>query len=131
MAFLKIENVKISGLSACVPKQIDENSLFPLFDDEVCKNFVTTTGIERKRKVEADVCTSDLCIAAAEQLIADLNWCKEDISFLIFVTQTADYILPATSPIIQNRLGLSNNCYTLDISLVCRGWVYGMSVITA
>ena len=131
MAFLKIENVRISGLSACVPKQIDENSSFPLFDDVACKNFVATTGIERKRRSASDVCTSDLCIAAAEKLIADLNWRKEDISFLIFVSQTADYVLPATSPIMQDRLGLSLDCYTLDISLGCSGWVYGMSVITA
>ena len=131
MAFLKIENVRLSGLSACVPKQIDENSLFPLFNYEDYKNFVATTGIERKRKVESDVCTSDLCIAAAEQLITDLNWNREDISFLIFISQTPDYILPATSPIIQTRLGLSNECYTLDISLGCSGWIYGMSVIAS
>jgi 3-oxoacyl-[acyl-carrier-protein] synthase-3 len=129
MAFLEISNVKISGISACVPKQMDENSLFPLFDSEALKNFVASTGIERKRKAPTNVCTSDLCIEAAEKLIADLHWNKEDISFLVFVTQTPDYILPATSPIIQERLGLSQNCYTLDISLGCSGWVYGMSVL--
>lgn len=131
MAFLKIENVRVCGLSACVPKQVEENSLFPLFDDEAYKNFVTTTGVERKRKVTSDVCTSDLCVAATEKLIEDLNWHKEEISFLIFVSQTADYILPATSPVIQNRLGLSKDCYTLDISLGCSGWIYGMSVIAS
>jgi len=131
MAFLKIENVRISGLAACVPEQVDENSLFPLFDHEAYSNFIATTGVERKRKVPPDICTSDLCIAAAEQLIAGLNWNREDISFLIFVSQTADYILPATSPIIQDRLGLSKDCYTLDISLGCSGWIYGLSVISS
>ena len=131
MAFLKIENVRICGLSACVPKQIEENSMFPFFDNEALQNFVATTGIERKRKVVADVCTSDLCVAAAEKLMSDLDWQREDVSFLIFVSQTADYILPATSLLIQNRLGLSNDCYTLDISLGRSGWVYGMSVISS
>jgi len=131
MAFLQVNNIKIGGLSACVPKNIDENCNFPMFDEDGYKNFVATTGIVRKRMSAADVCTSDLCIAAAERLIADLRWEKEDISFLIFVSQTADYTLPATSPIIQNRLGLSTDCYTLDISLGCSGWVYGMSVISS
>ena len=131
MAFLKIENVKVSGLSACVPKQIEENSSFPLFDADAYKNFVATTGIERKRKATPAICTSDLCVRAAEQLIADLNWQKEDISFLIFVSQSPDYALPATSPIIQNRLGLPIDCYTMDISLGCSGWVYGLNVIAA
>ena len=131
MAFLQINNVKISGLSACVPKNIDENRDFPMFDEESCKNFVAVTGVERKRIVPADICTSDLCVAAAEKLIADLGWDKEEIALLVFVSQTPDYQLPATSCIIQDRLGLNKDCYALDISLGCSGWVYGLSVITA
>jgi 3-oxoacyl-[acyl-carrier-protein] synthase-3 len=128
MAFFKIENVKISGVSACVPKQVEENKDFPLFDSEAYQKYVATTGVERKRIAPGNVCTSDLCIPAAESLITKLGWNKEDISVLILVTQTQDYILPATSPLIQDRLGLGKNCYTLDISLGCSGWVYGMSV---
>src|SRR5690606_32663256 len=40
-----------------------------------------------------------------------------------------DYLLPATSVILQNRLGLSKNCMALDIGLGCSGYVYGLSVI--
>jgi 3-oxoacyl-[acyl-carrier-protein] synthase-3 len=93
------------------------------------KNFIDTTGIKRKRKADINICTSDLCISAAETLLSNLQWNKEDISAIILVTQTPDYIQPATSCIIQQRLGLDKECYTLDISLGCSGWVYGMSVI--
>ncbi|MDR0506469.1 MAG: ketoacyl-ACP synthase III [Dysgonamonadaceae bacterium] len=127
MAFLQVKNVKISGLSACVPKQIEENVDFPLFDSESYKNFAATTGIERKRISTAKVCTSDLCIAAAEKLIDSLAWNRDEISVLVFVTQTPDYMLPATSCIIQDKLKLSRDCYALDISLGCSGWVYGLS----
>jgi 3-oxoacyl-[acyl-carrier-protein] synthase-3 len=129
MAFLKIDNIQVKGFAACVPKQIDENRLYPLFDSESFRKFVETTGIERKRKVPDNICTSDLCVQAAERLVSDMNWNKDDVSVLVFVTQTPDYILPATSPIIQQRLGLSKDCYTLDISLGCSGWVYGISVV--
>jgi len=131
MAFLQLNNVKISGLSACVPKKIDENANFPMFDGESYQNFVAVTGIERKRVSSKNICTSDLCVAAGEKLIADLGWKKEEIALLVFVTQTSDYILPATSPLIQHKLGLSKDCYTLDISLGCSGWVYGLSVISS
>ncbi|MCL2218657.1 MAG: ketoacyl-ACP synthase III [Chitinispirillia bacterium] len=131
MAFFKVENVKVSGISACVPKQIEDNAQFPLFDDKDLQNFVATTGVERKHRAPQGVITSDLCVAAAEALISDLHWNREDISILVFVTQTADYILPATSPIIQHKLGLGKGCYTLDISLGCSGWVYGMSVVSS
>jgi 3-oxoacyl-[acyl-carrier-protein] synthase-3 len=129
MAFFKIENVKISGISACVPKEIEENNSYPLFENEGVKNFIATTGVERKRMSPENICTSDLCVTAAKVLITELQWKKEDISVLVFVTQTPDYILPATSPIMQDRLGLTKGCYTLDISLGCSGWVYGMSVV--
>ncbi|MCL1945950.1 MAG: ketoacyl-ACP synthase III [Chitinivibrionia bacterium] len=131
MAFLKIENVKMSGISACVPKNIEENSRYLLFDDKNYRDFVAMTGVERKRKRDSDVCLSDLCVAAAQKLIADLQWNKEEISFLLLVTQSQDYILPATSIIIQDRLGLPKDCFALDISLGCSGWVYGMSVISS
>lgn len=126
MAFLKTENVKISGISACVPKGIEETVSYPLLSKEEVKNFIASTGVERKRKVDKNTCTSDLCLAAAEKLISDLSWNKEDISILIFVSQTPDYLQPATSCIIQNKLGLNKECFSLDISLGCSGWVYGL-----
>ena len=70
-------------------------------------------------------------MSAAEELIQRLGWEKHSIEAVVFVTQTPDYYEPATSCIIQNRLGLSTNCMTLDISLGCSGWVHAMSVISA
>jgi 3-oxoacyl-[acyl-carrier-protein] synthase-3 len=102
-----------------------------LFDTESLTAFINGTGVERKRKAPADTCTSDLCIAAAEQLIKDLQWNKEDIDILIFVSQTPDYVLPATACVIQERLGLSTDCYAMDISLGCSGWVYGLQVVSS
>jgi 3-oxoacyl-[acyl-carrier-protein] synthase-3 len=123
--------LKISGFSASVPKQTAENADFHLFDSEAYKNFVATTGIERRRVSLPDLCTSDLCLQAAETLIADLQWQKSEIDALVFVTQTPDYHLPATSCLLQDKLGLSRHCYTLDISLGCSGWVYGLSALAA
>jgi 3-oxoacyl-[acyl-carrier-protein] synthase-3 len=94
-------------------------------------NFLSTTGIQARRKASLEVTTSDLCYAAAEKLIEELKWDKSEIDALVFVTQTPDYILPATSPILQSKLGLSKDCYTLDISLGCSGWVYALSAIAA
>lgn len=130
MAFLDIKHVKITGISACVPKCVEENAeLYGKWGEY--DNFLNTTGIERHRKANAETCASDLCRDAAEKLIAELGWNKEDIDALVFVTQTPDYILPATSCVLQKELGLSTECYTLDISLGCSGWVYALSVVGA
>lgn len=130
MAFIKIKNVAIKGLAACVPPNIESNADYNMDKGELAK-LIATTGIESRRICDKDTCTSDLCYKAAKTLIEELHWDKEDIDCLIFVTQTPDYILPATSCILQERLGLSKSCYTLDISLGCSGYVYGMSTITS
>lgn len=132
MAFQTIKNVKIEGISACVPEEVADNSKLELLgDSEDIAKFIETTGIAQRHVVgDSGICTSDLCYQAAEKLLKDLEWDKQDIDCLIFVTQTPDYILPATSCILQDRLGLSKDCYTLDISLGCSGWVYGLATLS-
>ena len=134
MAFLEFKNVRIAGISAGVPKQIFSN-LHPDESDSISKEytpeaFVQTTGV-KERRVSDTLTTSDLCYVAAEKLIEELQWDKKDINALIFVSQTADYFLPATSCILQDRLGLSKECYASDCSLGCSGWVYGLSQLAS
>lgn len=130
MAFLEFKNVRIAGISAGVPKNVASN-LHPSDQDNISheytpEEYVKTTGVE-ERRVSSELTTSDLCYAAAKQLIQDLGWDKNDIGALIFVSQTPDYILPATACILQDRLGLNKECYAEDVALGCSGWVYGLS----
>lgn len=132
MAYLEIKNVEIVGISAAVPSKIIENSeseLFPMPEDY--NRFVETTGIERRRVVDDGTCASDLCFHAAMKLIEELQWDTKEVDCLIFVSQTPDYKLPATSCILQGRLGLSRDCMAFDISLGCSGWVYGITNIAS
>ncbi len=130
MAFLNIPNVIIRGISACVPKTIDNNYDYPLQEEDKVR-LISAIGVNQKRIADNITTTSDLCYKAASSLIDELKWDKNEIDCLIFVSQTPDYILPATSCILQHRLGLSKECYTQDISLGCSGWVYGLSTISA
>ena len=134
MAFVDFKNVRIAGISAGIPKFVASN-LHPLDDDGVSSEyspeaFVEATGV-LERHVSNTLTTSDLCFEAAEKLIADLQWDKSEIEALVFVSQTADYVLPATACILQDRLGLSRECYAEDVALGCSGWVYGLSNVAA
>lgn len=134
MAFLDFKNVRIAGISAGIPKFVASN-LHPLENDGVSSEyspeaFVEATGV-LERHVSDTLTTSDLCFEAAEKLIADLQWDKSEIEALVFVSQTADYVLPATACILQNRLGLSRECYAEDVALGCSGWVYGLSNVAS
>ncbi|HEY4196603.1 MAG TPA: ketoacyl-ACP synthase III [Mucilaginibacter sp.] len=129
MAFLSIPQVALKGISACVPGIIEENLDIANIDPFAVEKLIKTTGIERRRVAGAEVCTSDLCYEAAKSLLEKLKWEKDEIDALIFVSQSPDYILPATSPILQDRLGLSTNCLTIDISSGCSGFIYGLSLL--
>lgn len=131
MAIFNVPHIQIAGISACVPSTIDRNSDYPGLDANEKNKLIASIGVEEKRICPEGVCSSDLCFQAATKLIEDLQWDKKEIECLIFVSQTPDYILPATSCILQYRLGLSKECYTLDISLGCSGWVYGLSAIAS
>lgn len=130
MSYLSIPNVKIVGISAGVPKRVvcnlDQNNLSKDYDAAA---FVEATGV-RERRID-DVTASDLCLAAAEKLISDLGWDKSEIDAIIFVSQFTDYFLPATACILQDKLGLSKECYAEDIILGCSGWVYGLSSLAS
>ena len=130
MAFQEVHNVSVRGMATAVPCTLEHNSeIYTKWGGY--EQFVATTGIEQRRVAAENLCSSDLCIAAAERLLADMNWSNQDIDALVFVSQTPDYILPATSNLIQTRLGLREDCFVLDISLGCSGWVYAMMVLAS
>lgn len=126
MAFLEFGNIRIAGMCAGVPKQKVSNlAIGSLSEDYDAESFVELTGVKERRV--GDFTASDLCLAAAEQLLDDLQWEKSTVDAIIFVSQYADYILPATSCIMQDKLGLSRECYAIDLPLGCSGFVYGLN----
>lgn len=132
MALLKFNNIGISGISAAVPKHIVDNYNYTSnFDKEIVKEIVDKIGIKERRFADSSTCSSDLCFAAAQQLIADMNIDKSEIDILIFVSQTPDYRMPATSILLQERLGLSKQTAAFDISLGCSAFIYGLSTLYA
>ena len=129
MAFVEVNSIKIKGLKVCVPGNVVENSSYTVVPESERQEFIEAIGIERRRVAPADVCTSDLCYKAADNLINELGWNKDDIELLVFISQTPDYRMPATSCVLQHRLGLPRTCMTIDISQGCSGYVYGLSVV--
>jgi 3-oxoacyl-[acyl-carrier-protein] synthase-3 len=130
MATLSVEGISIKGISCCVPSAIKRNIDIQNQPAEDIQKFIDVTGVEERRIASKNVCTSDLCLKAANDLLASLQWEKESVEIIIFVSQTADYILPVTSAILQDRLGFTKDCIAFDIPLGCSGYVHGISVIT-
>ncbi len=128
MAVAKTKHTKIKGVSVTLPK--NKMSVLDLGNDNFPKEEIETIvkGVGAKYLYEADenYTASDLCFNSAEKLINDIGWNKDSIDGLIFVSQTPDYIAPATSCILQDRLGLPKTCVSLDINYGCSGFISGM-----
>lgn len=131
MAFFSIDNIAIRGVVTTTPSRVEENISYPLFGEGEAEKVIASTGIERRHIAGKDTTAGDLCYHAAQHLLQQLQWEKDNIDCLIFVSQTPDYKLPATSCILQGRLGLPATCFALDISYGCPGWIYGLSVISS
>lgn len=130
MAYIEYEGVGITAMSAAVPRHIIKNREYTdVWSKEEAATIVDKTGIEERRFADSNTCSSDLCFAAAEKLFEDNDINKDDIDLLVFVSQTPDYRMPATSVTLQYRLGLSNRTIAFDINLGCSAFLYGVSVI--
>ena len=113
------KNSKIVGISGCVPKNKVNNTLS---DKEKGYVGVSSKYYDQDGKIK----TSDLCFKAAKDLIKKLNWKKEEIKFIFFVSQTRDFIFPSTACILQDKLNLNNDVLAYDIPLGCSGFIYGI-----
>lgn len=130
MAFLTFEGVGITALAAAVPKRVIKNYGYTeFFPADQVKEVVDKVGIYERRFADEKTCSSDLCFAAAEKLITDNGIDRSEIDLLVFISQTPDFRMPATSVILQERLGLPQSTIAFDINLGCSAFLYGMSVV--
>lgn len=128
MATWRIKNVRMAGVSACVPDRVVYSKDFDFFSPEEAEAFVKTVGIERRYLAPDHICASDLCQSAAEKLLAELGWERESIDVLLFESVTGDYKTPPTACLLQGRLALPESCFTMDIPMGCCGYMYAMTV---
>lgn len=79
MALFSSHNVRMKGVSACVPKEKELTKDYALFSNEEHDLFVKSVGIAERRVAPFEVTTSDLCFHAAEKSIKDLDWKKRKL----------------------------------------------------
>lgn len=122
-----LNNIAIQAIATYLPTEILEmDSLIDLYGEKTVETIKKTTGVERVRVAAEKETASDMCYTAAESLIVNEGIERTEIDGLVFISQTPDYRLPATSVILQDRLGLSKETVCFDISYGCSGYIYGL-----
>lgn len=128
MSFWNIKNVSLRGVTGTVPNNPVKSADLPIFNQEEADTFDKTVGILSRYIAPENVCASDLCQDAGERLLNALGWEKETVDVLLFVSVTGDYKTPPTSAILQDRMGLPNSSFVLDVPMGCCGSIYGILV---
>ena len=120
-------------MAAAVPHCVINNYKYglDLWHEEDVKKVVNKIGVFERRFADEKTCSSDLCFAAAEKLIADNNINREEIDLVVFLSQTPDYKMPSTSILLQDRLKLSKSTLSFDVNLGCSGFISVLSIVYA
>jgi 3-oxoacyl-[acyl-carrier-protein] synthase-3 len=117
----------IRGITSCVPaRRFDNLTDATTFPREDVEKVVRMAGVKSRHLAGEDLCSSDLCLAAAKDLMASLQWERDSIDALIMVTQSPDYFLPSTACLIHRDLELRDGCAAFDVGLGCSGYPYGI-----
>ena len=125
-----LHGIGICGMVCALPKNmVNTIDHTDHFEQKVLEDMIKETGVVSTYRTSEKQTASDLCYEAAEELIRGLDWRKESLGALVFVSHAMDYQRPATSGVIQSRLGLDKECFCIDINLGCSGFVYGISVL--
>jgi 3-oxoacyl-[acyl-carrier-protein] synthase-3 len=131
MAQSIIKGVRITHISSAVPKEVLRNMDYEWITEEERKFLIKNTGVEQRRFAGKSICTSDMCVAAAQEMFKHYPETFDGIDLIVFVTQSPDYVVPATSMLIQHRLGLPNTVAAFDVNLGCSGYIYGLNIATS
>jgi 3-oxoacyl-[acyl-carrier-protein] synthase-3 len=127
MALARINGVRIVGIASAVPDQARyPDEFFDRFGEQEVKKITESIGVKKRYIAASGICASDLCVAAANRLFDEGKWERESIDTVIFISQSADYVVPFTAGLIQKRLGLTTGCAAFDVNLGCSGYVYGL-----
>ncbi|RZF58884.1 3-oxoacyl-ACP synthase III family protein [Sphingobacterium corticibacterium] len=121
---------KIRAIEYYLPdNKVTNLDLLSRFSDYDFEKFESKVGIKTRYWASQHETALDLAVKACEKLFLRVD--KKIIDYVIYCTQSPEYLLPTTACILQDRLGLSTNIGAIDYNLGCSGFVYGVSLAKA
>lgn len=125
-------NIRIAGIQSVVPKTIVSNNSSELLSKgSVSSKFIHRTGILERRMVKEGQSATDLSTVAAEQLLSNLKWNRDEIRIIVNVSRSTDLRSPSMAMILQKRLAIGTDCLAFDVNLGCSAYVSGLQIISS
>ena len=122
-----MKHSRIVGTGSYLPEKILSNADLEKMIDTTDEWIFTRTGIRERHIAAENEFTSDLAVKAALQAIEVAKISPNDIDLIIIATTTPDRTFPSTACLVQEKLGIRNNCPAFDIQAVCSGFVFALA----
>lgn len=124
---MTMPKVGFLGLGKYLPEKVVTNHDLEKVVDTSDEWITTRTGIKERRIVSNGMVTSDLGARASQMALANAGIDPNDVELIIVATITPDMPFPATSCLIQEKIGAARAaCF--DVSAACSGFVHGITV---
>ncbi len=121
---------RIIGTGSYVPERVLTNDDLSRMLGENINDFVSKiVGINERHICADNESTADLATAASRRALEAANVAPEDLDLIILATDTPEYLSPATSVVVQQRLG-AKNAGTFDVNCACAGFVTALDTAT-
>lgn len=93
---------------------------------EVIDKFEASSNIKTRWYAPNDWATSDLAVEAGRAALEEAGMQASDLDMILLGTDSPDYITPATSVVVQHKLG-AKNAGTFDIGCACASFPTGLN----
>ncbi|MDN3548721.1 ketoacyl-ACP synthase III [Mucilaginibacter aquaedulcis] len=124
-----MSDIYINALSYYLPKgKLTNEMLSGMFPGWSPDKIASKVGVSTRNIASESESAADLAYLAAQNLFKEYAIQPSSIDFILYCTQSPDYFLPATSCILQERLGIPVSAGALDFNLGCSGYVYGLAL---
>jgi 3-oxoacyl-[acyl-carrier-protein] synthase III len=122
------KHARIIGTGSYLPKKVLTNQEIEKLVDTTDEWIFERTGIKQRHIVSEEETTSHMASLAAKAAIKNANIDPNSIDLIILATSTPDYSFPSSACLVQNQLGITNNCPAFDVSAACAGFIYALSI---
>ena len=120
----------ITAVAGYVPDYILTNAELETFLPTTSEWIESRTGVKERRILKGEgLGTSDMAVKAIELLLKKRGITPLDIDLVIVGTVTPDFVFPATSNIICDKIG-ATNAWGYDLAAGCSGFVFALATGT-
>ena len=120
---------KVIGTGSYLPDKILTNKELEQQVDTTDEWIMKRVGIRERRLIaDSGDTTVSMAVAAAKNALNSANIKPEHIDMIVVGTASADCYFPSVACLVQQQLGIENECGAVDVNAACAGFIYAVSM---